>query len=238
MDCTVGTCLTPFAIVRYDMDAEAPVRGPDGFMQRVSKGETGLLLAKISERMPFVGYTQKEETEKKIFRDVFEKGDAWFHSGDLVLNQGYRHIQFVDRLGDTFRWKGENVSTSQVEEIVNTLDQVAESTAYGVRIPGTDGRAGMVAIVPATPLERFDWRKLAETVRNGLPPYAVPKFVRICKEFETTATHKIKKSVLRDQGFDPGAIEDPLYVLLPDHEVYEPLTEARYREILAGKHRL
>lgn len=238
VDCTVGTCLTPFAIVRYDVDAEAPVRGPDGFMQRVSKGETGLLLSRISERMPFVGYTQKEETEKKIFRDVFEKGDAWFHSGDLVLHQGYRHIQFVDRLGDTFRWKGENVSTSQVEEVVNTLDQVAESTAYGVRIPGTDGRAGMVAIIPATSLERFDWKKLAETVREGLPSYAVPKFVRVCREFETTATHKIKKSVLRDQGFDPGVVEDPLYVLLPDREAYEPLTEARYQEILVGKHRL
>ena len=143
VDSTVGMCLTPFAIVEYDTDADEPVRGEDSFMKKVAPGETGLLVAEISERMPFVGYTEKEETEKKIFRDVFEKGDAWFNCGDLVFNQGYRHIQFVDRLGDTFRWKGENVSTSEVEQVVNSLDQVDQSTAYGVLIPGTDGRAGM-----------------------------------------------------------------------------------------------
>jgi len=237
VDSTVGMCLTPFAIVEYDTDADEPVRGEDGFMQKVAPGETGLLLAEISERMPFVGYTEKEETEKKIFRDVFEKGDLWFNCGDLVFNQGYKHIQFVDRLGDTFRWKGENVSTSEVEKAVNTLDQVAESTAYGVVIPGTDGRAGMVAIIPATPVEAFDLKALADTVRKALPSYAVPKFVRFKEEFETTGTHKIKKKVLRDEGFDPNVVIDPLYVLLPEGDAYQPLTKDLYQEILTGRHR-
>ncbi len=237
VDCTVGLCLTPFAIVRYDLDGDEPVRGEEGFMEKVAPGETGLLLAEISERMPFSGYTEKEETEKKIFRDVFEKGDVWFNSGDLVLNQGYRHIQFVDRLGDTFRWKGENVSTSEVEKVVNTLKQVDESSAYGVRIPGTDGRAGMVAIIPGTPVEGFDLKALAETVRKALPSYAVPKFVRFKEAFETTGTHKIKKKILRDEGFDPNVVRDPLYVLLPEGDVYQPLTRELYQEIAAGKHR-
>jgi citronellyl-CoA synthetase len=237
VDSTVGMCLTPFAIVEYDTDADEPVRGGDGFMQKVPPGETGLLLAEISERMPFVGYTEKEETEKKIFRDVFEKGDLWFNCGDLVFNQGYRHVQFVDRLGDTFRWKGENVSTSEVEKVVNTLNQVAESTAYGVVIPGTDGRAGMVAVIPATGVEAFDLKALAETVREALPSYAVPKFVRFKEAFETTGTHKIKKKVLRDEGFDPNVVDDPLYVLLPEGDAYQPLTEELHQEILSGKHR-
>ncbi len=237
VDCTVGMCLTPFAIVEYDTDADEPVRGEDGFMRKVPAGGAGLLLAEISESMPFVGYTEKEETERKIFRDVFEKGDIWFNSGDLVFNQGFKHIQFVDRLGDTFRWKGENVSTSEVENVVNTLHQVDQSTAYGVMIPGTDGRAGMVAIIPATGVEAFDLKALAETVRNALPSYAVPKFVRFKEAFETTGTHKIKKKVLRDEGFDPNVVDDPLYVLLPEGAAYQPLTKELYQEILEGKHR-
>jgi acyl-CoA synthetase (AMP-forming)/AMP-acid ligase II len=206
-------------------------------MKKVAPGETGLILAEISERMPFAGYTEEEETEKKIFRDVFEKGDIWFNSGDLVLNQGFRHVQFVDRLGDTFRWKGENVSTSEVEKVVNTLPQVDQSTAYGVQIPGTDGRAGMVAIIPRTSVDEFDLKGLAETVRKALPSYAVPKFVRFKEAFETTGTHKIKKKVLRDEGFDPNLVDDPLYALLPEEETYRPLTKELFQEIAAGTHR-
>jgi citronellyl-CoA synthetase len=237
VDCTVGTCLTSYAIVKYDVEADEPFRDDDGFMQRVDRGETGLILAEISEEFPFVGYTDEQETDRKILRDVFEKGDTWFDSGDLVLKQGWGHVLFVDRLGDTFRWKGENVSTSEVEKVVNTLDQVAESTAYGVRIPGTDGRAGMVSIIPATRVEDFDVALLADTLVEGLPSYAVPKFVRFSQKFETTATLKIKKNVLRDDGFDPGTVTDPLYVLLPDSAEYRPLTEELYGEISSGKHR-
>jgi citronellyl-CoA synthetase len=234
VDRTVGVCLTPFAIVRYDIDEDEPIRDDEGFMVRAAPGETGLILAEISERLPFSGYTDEKETNRKIFRDVFEKGDSWFNFGDLVLNQGFRHIQFVDRLGDTFRWKGENVSTSEVEKVVNGLSQIAESTAYGVQIPGTEGRAGMLAIIPATPVQDFDLGELAELVQRALPSYAVPRFVRFKSEFETTGTHKIRKTVLRDEGFDPARLEGPAFVLLPSTTEYVPLTPELHEQILDG----
>jgi citronellyl-CoA synthetase len=237
LDCTAGTCLTPFAVVKYDADEEGPIRGGDGFMQRVQEGEVGLLIAEISEGLPFAGYTNREETEKKIFRDVFEKGDSWFNFGDLVLNQGLRHIQFMDRIGDTFRWKGENVATGEVERVINSEAQVAESTAYGVRVPRTDGRVGMAAIIPRTSADAFDLKALADKVVKTLPHYAVPRFIRFRKEFETTGTHKIKKTALRDEGFEPTQITDPLFFLDPNKEQYVPLTEELYEEIVSGKYR-
>jgi acyl-CoA synthetase (AMP-forming)/AMP-acid ligase II len=237
LDRTVGACTAPYAIVRFDIDADAPVREANGFMRRVAVGETGLLLAEISEEFPFAGYTDDRETEKKILRDVFKKGDTWFNSGDLVLNQGYRHVQFVDRLGDTFRWKGENVSTTEVEKVVNSLEQVAESTAHGVRIPGTEGRAGMVSIVPITRVEDFNLSALSETLLRDLPSYAVPKFIRFTSKFETTATLKIKRNTLRREGFDARKVTDPLYVLLPGRTEYQPLTARLHDEIVGGKHR-
>jgi len=237
VDCTVGVCLTPFAIVRHDIDDDEPIRDEKGFMVRAAPGENGLILAQISESLPFSGYTDEKETERKIFRDVFEKGDAWFNFGDLVLNQGFRHIQFVDRLGDTFRWKGENVSTSEVEKVVNTLPQISESTAYGVQIPGTDGRAGMLAIIPSTSVEGFDLGALAALVQRDLPSYAVPRFVRFKTEFETTGTHKIRKTVLRDEGFDPARLDAPAFALLPGTTEYVPLTRELHQQILDGQHR-
>ncbi len=237
VDFTVGLCLTPFAIVKYDVEEDEPVRGADGFMQRVNKGEVGLMLAEISVSLPFAGYKDKQETEKKIFRDVFEKGDSWFNYGDLVLNQGFKHIQFIDRIGDTFRWKGENVSTGEVEKVLNTLQQVAESTAYGVKIPGTDGRAGMAAIIPNTTVDDFDLKALADTVTKSLPHYAVPKFIRFVESFETTATHKIKKTAFRQEAFDPAKVSDPLYVLLPDNQEYAPISGDLYHEITEGQYR-
>jgi citronellyl-CoA synthetase len=237
VDCTVGACLTPFAVVKFDVDEEEPIRESDGFLQRVAKGEVGLLIAEISESLPFAGYTSKKDTEKKILRDVFQKGDQWFNFGDLVLDQGFKHVQFVDRIGDTFRWKGENVSTSEVEKILNSQTQVAESAAYGVKVPGTDGRAGMAAIIPTVPVEEFDLKALAEEVGRALPHYAVPRFIRFKKDFETTGTHKIKKTRLKDEGFEPAKVSDPLFFLNPDTEEYVTLTEEVFAEIASGKYR-
>jgi len=237
IDCTVGCCLTPFAIVKYDPDAELPIRDENGFMQKVEPGEAGLLVSEIKEGLPFYGYTDEKENKKKIFRDVFEKGDMWFHSGDLLRHMGYKHAQFVDRLGDTFRWKGENVSTVEVEKIVNTHFQVSQSCAYGVHIPGTDGKAGMVSIIPVSNAEEFNLKLLADTVRTALPSYAVPKFVRFKDVFETTATHKIKKNVLREEGFDPEEISDSLFVLLPGEDAYVRLKKDVYQDIIDGKYK-
>jgi citronellyl-CoA synthetase len=237
LDCTVGTSLSPFAIVRYDLDTEQPIRDKDGFMQRVEVGEAGLLLGEITDTAPFLGYTNKEATESKVFRDVFVKGDAWFNSGDLIRDIGFKHAQFVDRLGDTFRWKGENVSTTEVEKAANTFPQISMSMVYGVRIPGSDGRAGMVALIANTKLEDFDFAGLAEHFRQGLPSYAIPKFVRFRTQFEYTPTHKIKKVDARNDGFDPNKVADPIFVLLPNDSAYTLLTKQLYEEIQRGEYK-
>jgi len=237
LDCTVGRCRAPYSIVKYDDDEDAAIRDEDGFMQRVQVGETGLLLGEISEANPFVGYSSKEATESKIIHDVFTIGDSWFNTGDLIRDVGYGHVQFVDRTGDTFRWKGENVSTTEVEAVANTLSQVSLSTVYGVKMPGGDGRAGMIAIIPECNLEAFDLKALCGHFQSTLPSYAVPKFLRLNKNLECTPTHKIKKVDLKKEGFNPGRIDDALYVLLPGETEYQPLSDDTYNNILDGEYR-
>ncbi|MCP4751319.1 MAG: long-chain-acyl-CoA synthetase [Proteobacteria bacterium] len=237
IDNTIGMCLSTFAIVKYDIDLEQPIPDENGFLQKIDRGGTGLLLAEISDDVPFYGYTNKEATESKIRRDVFEKGDIWLDTGDLVRDQGYKHIQFADRLGDTFRWKGENVSTTEVEQIISSIPQVNQAAAFGVGIPGTDGKAGMVAIIPLGSVEDFDLKAVADALIKSLPSYAVPKFVRLKTEFETTPTFKVKKSVLRNDGFNPGDAKEPIFALLPGEKEYVPLTPELYKEIESGKYR-
>jgi len=237
IDNTVGMCLTPYAIVEYDLDEEGPLRNQDGFMKKVRRGESGLLIAEISEKVPFHGYTDKSATESKILRDVFEKGDTWLDTGDFVQDLGYRHIQFADRLGDTFRWKGENVSTTQVEETISTLPQVSQAAVFGVKIPKTDGRAGMAAIIPSVPVEDFDLVVLAKALHRSLPPYAVPKFLRLKEEFEITPTFKVKKSVLRNESYDHALDENPTFALLPGEQEYVPLTAGLLKGISGGRYR-
>ena len=237
MDCTQGFCNAPHAIVKYDVDEDLPIRGSDEFMQKIEIGETGLLLGEISEENPFIGYTSKEATESKIIRDVFTQGDAWFNTGDLIRDIGFGHVQFVDRTGDTFRWKGENVSTTEVEKVANTFSQVSLSSVYGVIMPGGDGRAGMVAIIPECDIEKFDLKGLAGHFQHALPSYAVPRFLRLNAEFEFTPTHKIKKVDLKKEGYNPGIVADPVYVLLPGESEYTWLTADVYSEIQQGKYR-
>jgi citronellyl-CoA synthetase len=236
-DCTVGSSIIPYAIVRYDIEEDRPILDENGRMQRVKPGEAGLALSKISKIFPFSGYTSKKATESKIMRDVFEDGDAWFNTGDLLLDMGHKHAQFVDRLGDTFRWKGENVSTTEVEEVANTYPQVSESTVYGVLMPGGDGRAGMAAVATEVDAGEFDFRGLAGLFTKSLPPYAVPRFIRLKSEFDTTATFKSIKFKLKKEGFDPAKVGDPIYVLLPGEDEYKPLTGELYQEIMEGNFR-
>jgi len=237
LDCTVGTSFTPFAIVKYDIDADEPIRDENGFMQKVKVGETGLVLGEITEISPFAGYTSKKTTEAKVFRDVFTKGDAWFNSGDLMRDIGFRHAQFVDRLGDTFRWKGENVSTTEVEKIANAFPRISMSAVYGVVMPGAEGRVGMAAIIAETEPDSFDFKGLAEHFQKALPAYAIPRFIRFKTDFEYTPTHKIKKVNAKKEGFDPGIVADPLYVLLPGDSAYTPLTKDLYEDILDWKYK-
>lgn len=236
IDYSVGTSVTPFALVAYDTENDAPARDGQGFMKKVGKGETGLLIMEISEKTPFPGYSDKKKTEEKIFRNVFAKGDMWFNTGDMLKNMGFRHAQFADRLGDTFRWKGENVATQEVEKAMDSYPGVSSSAVYGITMPGSDGKAGMAAIVRDDKAP-FDITGLAAHLRTSLPKYAVPLFVRFVPDFEWTATHKIKKTNLKAQSYDPAQVKEDIYVLLPGSDQYEALNQDILRNIAAGQYK-
>jgi acyl-CoA synthetase (AMP-forming)/AMP-acid ligase II len=229
-DCTVGICTGSYAIVKFDPEKESPIRNEEGFMERVDINESGLLLFEIGPAV-FRGYTDKDATNAKLFHNVLKEGDTWFNTGDLMKDIGNNHAQFVDRLGDTFRWKGHNISTTEVERIINKFDQVSFSTVYGVRIPGTDGRAGMAAIVPNTSTEDFDLKGLADHLTQNLPSYGVPIFLRLKSELTTTATFKLKKVKLKKEGFEIEITDDPMYVISPDKLEYTPLVKEIYENI-------
>jgi fatty-acyl-CoA synthase len=233
IDKTTGICPTPVAFVKYDGDTGEPVRGEDGRVRKVRNGEPGLLLSKISNFQPFDGYTDQEATEKKLVRNVFRDGDVWFNTGDLMRSQGFGHAAFTDRLGDTFRWKGENVATTEVEAALSTDPQVEECTVFGVEVPGTGGRAGMAAI-QLTDGEEFDGKALAKAAYERLPGYAVPLFVRVAKELAHTSTFKSQKVDLRKEGYGPD-IKDPLYVLAGRDEGYVRYYDEYPDEVAAGK---
>ena len=234
-DRTAGYCPMSFAIVAYDMERDEPVRDRKGRMCKVGKGEAGLLLTEVTERFNFEGYTDSAASEKKLYRDVFKRGDCWFDTGDLVRDQGFKHIQFVDRLGDTFRWKGENVATTEVEAAVNAWPQVEQSVVYGVAVPGTDGRAGMACVTPHCAHADFDFAGFADHLRAQLPAYAVPLFLRLHAAPEITGTFKYRKVDLKEQGFDPAACGEPVWCLGRDG--YAELGAADVARIEAGKGR-
>ncbi|MCV7152254.1 long-chain-acyl-CoA synthetase FadD6 [Mycolicibacterium pyrenivorans] len=242
VDKTTGICPTPVAFVEYDESGD-PVRDKDGRVRKVANGEPGLLLSKVSNFQPFDGYTDKEATEKKLVRDAFKEGDVWFNTGDLMRSQGFGHAAFTDRLGDTFRWKGENVATTEVEAAVSTDPQVEEATVFGVEVPDTGGRAGMVA-VQLKEGQEFDGKALAKAVYDKLPGYAVPLFVRVVKELAHTSTFKSQKVDLRKEGYggssgegddDDVKVEDPIYVLSGRDEGYVPFYDEYLKEVKDGK---
>jgi acyl-CoA synthetase (AMP-forming)/AMP-acid ligase II len=231
---TVGFTPMPFAIVQCDPVSEEPMRKANGRMIRVKAGEVGLLISEVTERKPFDGYTDEQASEKKLLRNVFKQGDCWFNSGDLVRSQGWQHIQFVDRLGDTFRWKGENVATSEVEGAMALIDSIEHAVVYGVEIPGHDGRAGMAAI-SLKPGHAFDGELIAHQLRSSLPAYCIPVFIRVRQEQDTTGTFKYQKSQLKKQGFNITELQEPLYALLDKQPGYVSLTPDVYRQILQGE---
>lgn len=237
-DKTVGFSPVSYAIVKYDKETEAPVRNSNGRMTKTAIGEPGLMLGEITDKTPFDGYTDKEKTEKSIFRDVFKKGDAWFNTGDLMRDIGFRHAQFVDRLGDTFRWKGENVSTTEVEQILDGFEGIQESVVYGVEIPDTNGRAGMAQLRLDRAHSEFDFDALCRYLQKELPHFAIPVFLRInVQEMETTGTFKHQKNKLKEQGYDLGKQDNPIYVMLPKSNCYQLLDKTTQDDIDAGKYR-
>lgn len=231
LDQTMGFSITSYAIVKYDIEKGAPKLDKNGFMQKVKTNGVGLLIGEINERYPYDGYTEKSKTEQTILRNVFTKGDAWFNTNDLVRDMGFGHTQFVDRLGDTFRWKGENVSTQEVEGIINLIDNVEESIVFGVEIPGCNGRAGMAKII-LKENKALDMVNLYRLLSNELPAYAVPIFVRIAGDAAITSTFKHQKSELKKEGFDINIIKDDVYVL--KNKQYILLDKDFHEEICKG----
>jgi len=236
-------------LVRFDVETESHARGPDGFCVECAPGEPGELIGRIPEgdrgSGRFEGYTSKEATDQKILRDVFEPGDAWYRTGDLLRRDAEGFHYFVDRIGDTFRWKGENVSTQEVAEVLAGFPGLDMINVYGVEVPGADGRAGMMAFVPAVgpgaapagDAPPFDGRAFHAFVSERLAPYAAPLFVRVLQQPELTGTFKLRKVTLQQEGFDPAGVSDPLFVRDDAAGAYVPLTPERFAEIQRGDRR-
>lgn len=230
----------PIKPVRFDYDAQAPLRGEDGFCRVADPDEVGELISQILDdpskpSQRFEGYSNDSETGSKILTDVFEKGDRWFRTGDLVRQDRLGYFYFVDRIGDTFRWKGENVATSEVSEVMAVLPGVQEANIYGVAVPGQDGKAGMAALVVD---DNVSLDALKQSVEANLPAYARPLFLRILDKMDLTGTFKVRKVDLAKEGFDPSGIGDRLFFAHPGTGRYEPLDEALYADIISGTVRL
>lgn len=224
-------------VVRWDPETSEPMRGDDGLCVECRPNEPGELVIKLPDRAAtamsdFRGYTDEEATRQKILHDVLEKGDRFFRSGDLVRYDENDYFYFVDRIGDTFRWKGENVSTAEVMEVVMLDPNVREATVTGVHVPGMEGQAGLAAVVCD---DGFDAERFWKTVQE-LPAYAQPRFVRVLGRLSTTGTFKIQNHVLRKEGVDPNEVGDPLYLRREDG--YVPLTRELWTEVTEGRVRL
>ncbi|XP_061532114.1 hsFATP2a_ACSVL_like domain-containing protein isoform X2 [Phycodurus eques] len=224
----------PHLLIKFDIEKEEPVRNSQGLCIEAARGEMGLLVGKVTQRSPFVGYAGNEQqTEKKRLRDVMKNGDLYFNTGDLLRFDDDNFVYFHDRVGDTFRWKGENVATSEVADVLTMARCILEANVYGVKVKGNEGRAGMAAITLKDG-EDFDCVDAYRQAVNYLPAYARPRFIRIQPALEMTGTFKLKKTKLVDQGFDPALISDPLYYLDAARQTFAPMTEEVYSAITCG----
>uniref|UniRef100_A0AAQ5ZLA7 long-chain-fatty-acid--CoA ligase n=1 Tax=Amphiprion ocellaris TaxID=80972 RepID=A0AAQ5ZLA7_AMPOC len=226
-----------YALIRYDTEKEEPVRDSKGFCIKVPTGETGLLVGKISRTTPFSGYAKnKQQTEKKKLKNVFETGDLYFNSGDLLRIDDEGFVYFQDRIGDTFRWKGENVATTEVSDHLLAVGFIEEANVYGVKVPGHEGRIGMAALKLKENMD-FDCKATYQHVKSYLPSYARPRFIRIQDDLAVTGTFKQMKVKLAEEGFNPAVIKDPLF-FLEDNKGYVPMTQETFNSISEGTLRL
>eukprot|EP00064_Thunnus_orientalis_P014001 superscaffoldBa00002368_g14042 len=199
------------------------------------KGEPGLLVSEISVRAPFSGYARDlQQTEKKRLHNVLKTGDVYFNTGDLVLIDKDNFIYFQDRVGDTFRWKGENVATTEVADVITLADCIKEASVYGVEVPGQEGRTGMAAVILRDG-QMFDSADVFKHIENFLPAYARPRFMRIQSSLEVTGTFKHLKVKLIEEGFNPDKIKDPVYFLDEKEKNYVPLTLDIFNAVTSGK---
>ncbi|XP_049729139.1 long-chain fatty acid transport protein 6 isoform X2 [Elephas maximus indicus] len=229
--------LFAFDLIKYDFQKDEPIRNEQGWCSSVKKGEPGLLIAPVNAQHPFFGYAgNKKYTEKKLLYDVFKKGDVYFNTGDLLV-QDQDFLYFWDHTGDTFRWKGENVATTEVADIVAMLDFIQEASVYGVVVPDFEGKTGMASII-LKPNKSLDLKKFYDQVVTFLPGYACPRFLRIQGKMETTGTFKLQKFRLVEEGFNPLKISDPLYFMDNLKKSYVPLTKELYHQIVLGEIKL
>ena len=219
-------------LVQFDVEAEAPIRGINGLCIEAGAGQIGECIGQIGHdaRSEYSGYVDKAASEKKVLHDVFEKGDRWFATGDLMKTDSDGYFYFVDRIGDTYRWKGENVSTNEVAERLLGAPGVKEANVYGVAVEGAEGRAGMAGLVVGP---EFDIKTFGEQVTRDLPPYAQPVFVRVLPAMETTGTFKTRKIDLIADGYDPGKIKGPLFFHDPK-KGYVRITKSVFEKISMG----
>ncbi|CAH2238078.1 jg18461 [Pararge aegeria aegeria] len=232
----VPTCLYPIALVRADDNGDL-VRGPDGCCIRCKPNEPGMFIGLIAQgnaSREYYGYVDKSDSNKKLVRDVFRKGDAAFVSGDILVADELGYLYFRDRTGDTYKWKGENVATAEVEDVIRAaLDQPAV-VVYGVSVPQTEGRAGMAAV--AVPADALDLKALSRALDHSLPSYARPLFLRLMSDIEITSTFKLKKRQYQKEGFDPDVIKDPLF--FRSGEDFKPLTTQLFNDICNARCKL
>lgn len=233
VDNYVGSCgrvpdwsRTNLRLVRYDVESDAHPRDEHGFYQLCKPGEVGEAMGFIVDHPQigggrFEGYTSAAASESKIRRNVFQAGDAYWSSGDLLRYDDDGYFYFVDRIGDTFRWKSENVSTLEVAGTLSDLPGLELINVYGVQVPEHEGRAGMAAIL-MQPGHTFDPQAFYDLTEARLPRYAAPMFVRVSATADMTSTFKLRKVDLQRQGYAPGLFADPLFVRDESTRTYQP----------------
>ena len=239
-DETIGMTNAKVGIFKYDVAEDKLVKDENDKYIEVDDHQPGLLLVEIGPNAIYNGYTDKKASEEKVVSNVLLEGDRWFNTGDLVktmdvgFSLGRKHYQFVDRVGDTFRWKSENVSTNEVAEILNSFEHVNMANVYGVKVPKSEGRAGMVAF--NCNLDEFNWDDFSSFVIEKLPSYAQPIFVRIIEELETTGTFKLKKNDLREEAYHLDKVNgNQVFIKKPGQNTYVPLDRDYYEVIESGQ---
>jgi fatty-acyl-CoA synthase len=221
-------------VVRFDVEKNEYIRDEKGLCQPCAPDEVGELLGVIKTTTPFYGYTNAEESERKLLRNALKPGDACFRTGDLLKKDAKGRYYFIDRIGDTFRWKGENVSTNEVAEILTGFPGLAFANVYGVSVPGTEGRTGMATLTFRDD-QRFDPDAFHRYAAQHLPNYSVPTFLRLLPEVEVTGTFKLRKTELKRMGYNPDLVPDPLYYRDAPAGTYRPLTRETFVRINAGE---
>lgn len=223
------------ALVRIDAQTAAPLLDAAGHCQRAATDEAGEAIGEVGQSALFEGYADAEATRLKLLRDVFAPGDCWYRTGDLMRQDAQGYFYFVERLGDTFRWKGENVSTTEIETVLMGCAGVRDAAVYGVAVAGTEGRAGMAALVIEPAL---DLRSLRAELALRLPDYARPLFLRLVPTLTLTGTFKLNKQQLLAEGYDPALVHDPLYFDDRAAAEYVRLDPTLHRRLQSGAHRL